>query len=49
MVCLLPEEVENVSWQNVNEENGQADVEQDYHADHDGVWALKKGKELNAK
>lgn len=30
-----------VSWQNVHEENGQANVEQDNHADHDGVWALR--------
>lgn len=24
----------------MHKENGQADVEQDDHADHDGVWAL---------
>lgn len=29
------------------EENGQADVEQDHHADHDGVWAL--GKKQNKR
>lgn len=33
----------------MNEENGQADVEQDYHADHDGVWALKKRKETQCR
>lgn len=38
----LPEVV--VSWQNVYEENGQANVEQDHHADHYGVWALGKKK-----
>lgn len=37
-----PEVVENISGQDVYEENGQADVEQDYHADHYGVWALGK-------
>lgn len=26
----------------MHEEDGQADVEQDDHADHDGVWALRK-------
>lgn len=39
---MLPEGVKNLSRQNVNEENGQADVEQDDHAHHDGVWALKE-------
>lgn len=39
---VLPEEVDDVSWQNVHEENGQADVEHDNHADHDGVRALEK-------
>lgn len=42
--CSLPEAVQNVSWQNVDKENSQADVEQDNHADHDGVWALKNKK-----
>lgn len=39
---LLPEAVDSVSWQNVYEENGQANVEQDNHADHYGVGALEK-------
>ena len=40
MRCPLPEEPGDVSGQNVHKENGQANVEQDDHADHDGVWAL---------
>lgn len=41
-VYILPEVMDNISWQDVYEENGQADVEQDYHADHYGIWALEK-------
>lgn len=43
-ICVLhhrgPSVTESISGQNVDEENSQADVEQDHHADHDGVWAL---------
>lgn len=34
--------MDDVSGQNVHEEDGQADVEQDDHADHDGVGTLEK-------
>lgn len=32
----------------MHEENGQADVEQDDHADHDGVWALKNTQDIRS-
>lgn len=32
----------------MHEENGQADVEQDDHADHDGVWALKNTQDMRS-
>lgn len=40
--CRLPEVRVKVSWQNVYKENGQADVEQDDHAYHDGVRTLDR-------
>lgn len=39
---LLPEDEDDVSGQYVHKEDGQADVEQDDHADHDGVGTLEE-------